>query len=59
MPGGPGQEQMGFTKKRQTVASAFIMEYIKAGEERGMLKQEAVKPKGLNKEGKRESRILG
>jgi hypothetical protein len=46
MPEGPGQEQRGFTKKWQTVASAFIMEYIKAGEEREMLKQQTIQPRG-------------
>jgi hypothetical protein len=35
------------------------MEYIKAGEEREMLKQEAMKPKGLDKEGMRETRVSG
>jgi hypothetical protein len=59
MPEGLRQEQRGFTKKWQTVASAFIMEYIKAGEEREMLKQEAMKPKGLDKEGMKETRVSG
>ena len=54
-----GREQTGFTKKRQTVASAFIMEYIKAGEERETSKQEAIKPIGLDKKGKKKSRVSG